>query len=163
MRKMRKFRRARISVLVLVGFAACALPATAAIGSVKVKTGAYVQAPSGKKPWGYFYTKGSKVTGATLYARMTDKTKKTCVPAGLYADTSGLISVSVKPKGGAAKVKSNGKFSFAAKGVGISGLKGNVSGKFKSSNKATFKASINIRGCKSPRLNFKKAIYTAGG
>lgn len=163
MRSLTYLRRARISVLVLVGIAACALPATAAIGSVKVKTGAYVQAPACKKPWGYVYTRGGKVTGATLYSKMTDKTRKSCVPASLHADTNGLAAVSLKTRGSAAKVKSSGKFSFAAKGVGFTGLNGNVTGRFTSPNKAAFKSSINIRGCRSPKLNFKKAIYSAGG
>lgn len=147
--------------LVLLALVAGLIPAAVAQAKVKVKDGVYYQPGKARDlTLGYLTTEGGKITGAGFTIKFKTKSGKACVPSG-YTESEGYVSLVFGTK--KTKPKSNGKFTLKnQKSPFNPGLKATVTGKFKSSNKASFKATLKAGGCTAKR-NFTKAVYTAGG
>ena len=153
-------RRGALFVL-LLALVAGLIPVAVAQAKVKLKDGVYYQSGTVKKPaFGYVQADKGKVVGAGFYVKFKNKSGKACVPSG-YTDTEGYISLNFETN--KVKPKSSGKFTVKNKKSPYTpGLKATVSGKFKSSTKASIKLKAKADGC-TARGNFTKAVYTAGG
>lgn len=129
---------------------------------IKPKDGLYYDATSLKSPaYGYVTTMGGKVGAAGFSIKFKNKKGKGCVPDKFSSDIQGNVNVAF----GTSKAKPNrkGKFSVKVKkSPFFPGLKGTVSGKFKSRKKALIKVKLKADGC-TAKAEFKKAVYTAGG
>ncbi|MBK8293849.1 MAG: hypothetical protein IPK93_03380 [Solirubrobacterales bacterium] len=154
--------RSALWTLIAVALAAVLIPGSMAEAKIKPKDGLYYDATSNKDPaYGYVSTKGGKIGAAGFSLRFKNKKGKGCVPNKFSADSAGNINLAF----GTSKAKPNrkGKFSVKVKkSPFFPGLKGTVSGKFKSAKKAMIKAKLKADGC-TAKAKFKKAVYTTGG
>ncbi|MGK2955484.1 MAG: hypothetical protein ACSLFI_07440 [Solirubrobacterales bacterium] len=130
-------------------------------GAIKPKDGLYYDSTSVKVPGsGYIQTTGGKIIGVGLNIKFKTSKGKACTPEGFF-ESSGYVNLAFSTK----KTKPNRKNKFSVKNKFSPfnpGLKGTVTGKFKSRTKATFKAVLKADGC-TARANYTKAVYTAGG
>ncbi|MGK2932494.1 MAG: hypothetical protein ACSLFD_06965 [Solirubrobacterales bacterium] len=151
--------RARFAVLALVALFAVSTFVPAALAA-KPKDGVYYE--NAKKPPGFgsVETTGSKITNASFVIKFKDKSGKSCVPEGAVESSNGYSGLTFGVT--ATKPNRKGKFTIKVKNPIYPGLKGTISGKFKSASKAVIKADLKSGGC-TAKANYTKAVYTAGG
>jgi hypothetical protein len=158
------FARVRTAVWVPLALAAVLTvvltPATAD-AKVKPKDGVYYDETSVREPgFGYIQTTGGKVIGAGFNIKFKTRNGRKCVPEGFVA-TAGHVNLVFGTR--KTKPSAKGKFTVKSKSSPFNpGLRGTVTGKFKSRTRATFKATLKADGC-TAKANYTKAVYTAGG
>ena len=156
-----RFRKVFLA-LIAIPTAALLIPASGAQAKIKPQDGIYYDATSKKAPqYGYVTTDKGKVTGAGFNLKFKDAKGKTCTPEGFIPQAGGWIEVSFETS----KDRPNGRGKFSVKvksNASFPGIKGRVSGKFKSKNRAVVRADLKAGGC-SAKATYSKALYSAGG
>ncbi|MBK5233501.1 MAG: hypothetical protein JJE13_11035 [Thermoleophilia bacterium] len=154
--------RSAFWTLVVVALAAVLIPASMADARIKPKTGVYYDATSVRAPGnGYIQTANGKVFGAGFNVRFKTRNGRKCVPAG-FIEANGYISMVFDTK---KKTKPDRKNSFTVKNKRSRfnpGLRGTVTGHFKSRNKAAFRATLKADGC-TAKVHYTKAVWSTGG
>ncbi|MGK2955486.1 MAG: hypothetical protein ACSLFI_07450 [Solirubrobacterales bacterium] len=154
-------RRAFWALLALL-MAVTLVPA-AAQAKVKPKDGYFIKDGPSTNPFrGYIRVVNGKVTSSSLHLAFKTKDGETCAPSGSETDLIGFANVYFDAK---KKVRPSrkGKFKITNKKSGIyPGLKGTVTGRFKSSKRATFKVTVKSGDC-SATQTFRNASQASGG
>jgi len=155
-------RTVRIALIALLAVAGSAVAvSTATGGSIKPKNGAYYQVPKPGQAFGYVNTEAGRITGGGGSLAFRDKAGKSCAPEGLSL-SEGKVSFSFEAK---RKVRPNSRnrFVISIKRSSYSPtVRGTVSGKMLSRNRATLTLSLSAGNCKA-KATFSKAVFTAGG
>jgi hypothetical protein len=133
-----------------------------ASASIKPKNGAYIQYPSkAGQAFGYVTTQGGKIAGGGGSLAFRDKSGKSCVPEGLFA-SEGKVSFTFVAKRKVRPDRRN-RFTISVKPNAVTPtLRGRVSGKMISRNRASLKFSLSAAGCRASG-SFGRATYVSGG
>jgi hypothetical protein len=156
-------RTGRFAFIALLVFAGTALVAgTATGGSIKPKNGAYLQSPAkAGQNFGYVSTEAGKIAGGGGGLTFRDRTGKACVPEGLYA-SGGKVSFAFVAKRKVRPDRRNRFVISVKRSAYTPTLRGTVSGKMLSRNRARFTISLTAGNCKA-RGTFTNATYVSGG
>lgn len=128
---------------------------------VKPKSeGAYVSPTAAKRGFAAIIMSKGKVSSVTMRVKYKDPDGKVCKPEGYTTDLVQLELSAAKPK----KPK-DGKYSVQVtqEYQPFAGAKATVSGKFKSSTKATINIKSTWGNCKTGKVTFNNAVWQLGG
>jgi hypothetical protein len=157
----------RLGRVLAIGLAVALAATLLAISVAGAKTpvtpkpdGAYASPIAAKRGFAAIILSKEKITNVTMRVKYKDAKGKVCKPEGTVGN---LVQLDLQPK--KPKKPKNGKYSVkvSQEFAPFAGAKATVSGRFKSSTKATINVKSTWNGCKTGKLKFKNAVYTVGG